>query len=144
MKKTISILATLTILTSLAWAANEISIQTLLKVSKDAVQLQRTSGTLLVDMTGSKYSTFVITLTTTNQFLTKGNVGDSGWCYMRNLETNTAAVANISMDGGTTTSMVLRASEPALFRLAPGALVTNFTGSATTGTVNFEITVVEN
>jgi len=124
-------------------STNEITVSTTVKVNKDAVQITRQSGSLLVQMAGKRYNTQTISLTTTNQFLTKGSVQSAGWCYMRNLETNATAQANISFDGGATTTMVFKAKEPALFRLNPDALVSNFTGAASSGSVDFEITVIE-
>lgn len=144
MKKAMIIMAVLGVACIAYATTNEITVQTFLKVNKDAVQLQRSTGTLLIQMAGTRYSTYVLTLTTTNQFLSKGNVANAGWCYMRNLSTNPTHQANITFDGGTTTSLVLKAEEPALFRLAPGALVTNFTAAASSSSFDFEITVTEN
>lgn len=122
---------------------NEISITTALRVKKDAIKLERSTGTVLLQMAGTKYNVQTISTTTTNQFLAKGGVGTPGWAYMRNLSTNIGDKVNITFDGGTTTSMVLEAQEPAIFRCAPAALVTNWTVSAGAGSVDFEFTVIE-
>jgi hypothetical protein len=122
---------------------NEIAVQALLKVNKGPVQINRTSGTVTIQMAGNKYNTQTISATTTNALLTKGNVGNAGWCYMRNLSTNAADRVNITFDAGSTTSLVLEASEPAIMRLHPSAIVTNFTVSSSAGSVDFEFTVIE-
>jgi len=143
MKKTIAILA-LMVGVSSAWATtNEISVQVTLKVNKDAVQIDRASGTQLIQMSGKRYNTQTITTTTTNQALTKGSVQSAGWAYARNLSTNAADQVWLSFDNGTTTSLVFEAKEPALFRLAPAAVVSNFVVSANAGQVDFEFTVIE-
>ena len=122
---------------------NEITVRVSLKVNKDAVQVNRDSGTLQINMAGKRYNTQTLTLTTTNQYLSKGSVASAGFCFMRNLETNTTKQANVSLDGGVTTSLTFKAKEPALFRLTSAALVTNFTAAASSGTCDFEITVIE-
>lgn len=137
------ILAIVLMASSAFATTNEISVSTILKVSKDAVQISRTSGTKLIQFIGSRWNTQTIALTTTNQALTKGSVGNAGWCYMRNLGTNGSPSAYITFDSGVTTGIVVEAGEPALFRLAPNAVVTNFTAGASSGTVDFEFTVIE-
>lgn len=122
---------------------NEITVQSYLKVNKDAVQLDRSSGTLSIQMAGKRWNTQIITCTTTNQLMTKGSVDQCGWAYWRNLSTNIADEIHITLDAGSTTSIVLQAREPALFRLAPGATVTNFTAAANAGSVDFENTIIE-
>jgi len=122
---------------------NEITVSTLLRVNKDAVQLQRQSGTTLIQMAGKRFNIQTITATTTNQFLTKGSVGSCGYAYMRNLGTNGAPSVTLTLDSGTTEAMVLKPGEPALLRLAPAAVVSNFTVKASATTVDFEFTVIE-
>ena len=124
-------------------STNEISVSTTLKVSKDATKITRQTGTILIQMAGNKFNSQVVSATTTNQFLTKGGVVTPGWAYMRNLSTNTAQSLSVTFDGGATTSIVLEAKEPALFRCAPDALITNWTVSASSGSVDFEFTVIE-
>ena len=124
-------------------STNEITVNALLRIQKDAIQLERNSKSLLFQMEGSKYNIQTITATTTNQNLTKGSVGNCGWAYMRCLSTNEGAKVYTSYDNGTTTSHVCEAREPALFRLAPDAVVSNFTVKADSGTVDFEFTVIE-
>ena len=122
---------------------NEITVSTTLKVSKDAVQLQRQSGTKLIQMAGKRYNIQTITATTSNQNLTKGSVGSCGWAYMRNLGTNGSPNVIITLDNGTTEAMLLEPGEPALLRLAPAAVVSNFTVKASATSVDFEFTVIE-
>lgn len=122
---------------------NEITASVTLKVNKNATQLTRNTGTLQIQMSGNKFNSQNITATTTNQYLAKGGVGTPGWAYMRNLSTNLIKEVNVSFDGGTTTSMVFKAKEPAVFRVSSSALVTNWTVSANSGTCDFEFTVIE-
>jgi hypothetical protein len=124
-------------------STNEISVNVNLSVKKDAISLARNTDTVRIQMAGNLYSVQTLTLTTTNQFMVKGAIGNAGMCYMRNLSTNAAAQANITFDRGTTTGIVLKAQEPAIFRIKADAAVTNFTGSASVGTVNFEMTIIE-
>jgi len=141
MKKTI---IALILISGFAHAStNEISVSTTLKVSKDAVQLQRQSGTKLIQMAGKRYNIQTITATTANQNLTKGSVGNCGWAYMRNLGTNGSPNCIITLDNGTTEAMTLEPGEPSLFRLATGAVVSNFTVKSSASTVDFEFTVIE-
>jgi len=143
MKKT-ALLAMLMLVGTMAFATtNEISVSCFLKVQKDVTDLQRTTGTLLFQMDGQRYNVQTIAATTTNQFLSKGNVSVPGWAFLRCLSTNIADKVYITFDGGPTTSLVLEAKEPAMFRVAPDALVTNWTVSAGAGSVDFEFTVIE-
>ena len=124
-------------------STNEITVSTTLKVAKDAVALERKSGTKLIQMAGKRYNIQTVAATTTNALLTKGSVSSAGWCYMRNLGTNGSPSVTITFDIGVTEAMVLEAGEPACFRLAPAAVVTNFTVKSSSGTVDFEFTVIE-
>jgi len=123
--------------------SNEITVNTTLKVKKDGADLQRQSGTILIDQTGKGYNTQTITATTSNQNLTKGGVGDCGWCYMRNLGAAGDPNCIITFDNGTTEAMVLEPGEPACIRLATAAVVSAFTVKASATTVDFEFTVIE-
>ena len=122
---------------------NEIAVSVTLKAQKGVTDIDRRSGTLLVQMAGQRYNVQTLATTTTNQFLTKGSVVTPGWAFMRCLSTNAGQKVNITFDGGATTSMVLEAKEPALFRCSPSALITNWTVSAGAGSVDFEFTVIE-
>ena len=124
-------------------STNEISVSVLLKAKKNATDLTRQTGTLLLQMAGQRYNVQTVAATTTNAVLTKGSVGTPGWCYMRNLGTNGSPTVSITFDAGATTSIVLEAKEPALFRAAGGAIITNWTVSASSGSVDFEFTVIE-
>lgn len=145
MKKAIyCIIAAALVLGSIAEATtNEITLQALLRVRKGAVNLERNSGQIQFQFAGTKYNIQTITCTTTKQNLTKGSVGTCGWAYMRNIATNGSPAISITFDGGTTTSLVLEAQEPALFRIAPNAVVSNFTAATTTGTADLEFTIFE-
>jgi hypothetical protein len=123
--------------------SNEITVSTTLRVLKDASDLQRNSGTTLIDQTGKGYNIQNITATTSNQNLTKGGVGDCGWCYMRNLGAAGDPNCIITLDNGTTEAMTLEPGEPALFRLTAAAVVSAFTVKASATTVDFEFTVIE-
>lgn len=125
-------------------STNEITVSTLLKAKKDATDITRQTGTLLIQMAGNRYNVQTIAATTTNTVLSKGSVVSPGLCYMRNLSTNPTAQINITFDAGTTTSLVLKAEEPALFRASSAAIITNWTASANAGSVDFEFTVLEN
>jgi len=138
------LIVALALISGMAHAStNEITVATTLKVSKDAVQLQRQSGTTQIQMAGKRYNIQTLTCTTTNQALTKGSVSSAGWCYMRNLGTNGSPTVNITFDAGVTTGMVLKAGEPALLRLAPAVVVSDFTAAASSDSVDFEFTVIE-
>jgi len=143
MKKALVSVALLLGIVGIIIADNEISIQTLLKVNKGAAQVSRSTGTLLIDMTGARYNTQVITCTTNNQALSKGGVVNAGYTYWRNLATGATDVVNVSFDAGVTTSMTLKAKETALFRIPTGAVVTDFYVSCVTNTVDLEFTVIE-
>ena len=123
--------------------SNEITVNTTLQVSKDASDLSRRSGTTLIDQTGKGYNTQTITATTSNQALTKGGVGDCGWCYMRNLGAAGEPNCIITFDSGTTEAITLEPGEPACFRLTAAAVVSAFTVKASATTVDFEFTVIE-
>jgi hypothetical protein len=123
--------------------SNEITVTGLLRVIKDASDLQRQTGTLQIDQTGKGYNIQNITATTSNQNLTKGGVGDCGWCYMRNLGAAGEPNVIITFDNGTTEAMTLEPGEPALLRLTAAAVVSAFTVKASATTVDFEFTVIE-
>lgn len=135
--------AGLMLIAAAAIAANEITVSTTLKVDKDALKLQRNTGTVQADLTGTRANVQMLTATPTNQTLSKGTLGNVGMFYMRNLSTNAAEKVFITFDNGSTTSHVLLAEEPLVGRLAPGAVVTEFTVATTNGTCDVEFTVIE-
>lgn len=141
MKKTIIVLATM--IAGLAIATtNEITAYVSLDVKKNSLAINKNSGNQIVQMAGTRFYSAVYALTTTNQPMAKGAIGSLGWVYARNLSTN--ATVSISFDSGATTNMQLLASEAVLFRLAPSFQVTNIHAAVTSGSGDFEFTLIEN
>ena len=127
-----------------AATTNEITSSITLKVNKNATQLDRRTGNVQIQMAGTRYNIQTGQAGTAPTFLEKGSVGTPGICYMRNLATNLSGeTVGFTFDGGTTTNILLEAGEAATFRIAPAALVTNWTAGTTSGNCDFEFTVVE-
>lgn len=122
---------------------NEISTSITLKVNKNATQITRNTGTILIQMAGNLVNVQSGQASTTPTNLTKGGVTTPGWVYIRNLSTNAAEKIGFSFDGGTTTNLLLEAEEAGVFRADPGAAITNWTVGTSTGTCNFEFTLIE-
>ncbi len=145
MKKSLPIILLLASCAICYGSTNEITVTASLKVSKDSIQISRTSGTKLVQMAGHRYNTQVLALTTNLQSLTAGSVVTNGWCYLRNLGTGTndATTADISFDGGVTPALSIKSGEPALFRMSKSTVVTNIKASASVDTTDLEFTIIE-
>ena len=120
---------------------NEISVKVSLKVDKNFSQLSKDSGTLQIQMAGTRYNTQVLSCTPTNAAMVKGSVSSAGYTYWRNLATNNTVY--ISTDEGTTTNMMLKAGEAAMFRLLPAVDISKFVAATLTGTADLEFTIVE-
>ena len=136
------LIASVLLVAGLAHATtNEITVTANLKVSKNSTELTKRSGTQLIQMSGNRFFSTVISCTTTNTALSKGSVSGLGWCYTRNL--STAQAVEISFDAGATVAMKLLFSEAAVFRLAPSYTITNMMVKASSGEADFEFTVVE-
>jgi hypothetical protein len=121
---------------------NEITVTCNLRVKKNSAEITKTSGNQLIQMAGTKFFSTVYTATSTNQPVSKGNVDNLGWCYMRNLSTNNSVY--ISFDVGATTNMMLKFAEAALFRLNTSFEMTNVHIRTTSGVCDMELTIVEN
>lgn len=145
MKKIISIMVCGLIMVCGAMAStNEITTQVLLKVSKDAVQLTRSPGTKLLQMTGNRYHTYVYPATSTNLPLSKGSISDLGWAYAINLSSNNSVYFSItSTNGAISTNMCIEAEEFSLWRFCPSFSITNMNVSVTGGVADVEVTIIE-
>lgn len=124
-----------------AATTNEITANIDLQVSKNSLQLQKNSGSQIIQMAGTRFYSAVYALTTTNQPMSKGAVGSLGWCYARNFSTNKTVY--LSFDVGATTNMMFLPSEAVIFRLADTFQVTNIHAAVTSGTADFEFTIIE-
>jgi hypothetical protein len=146
MNKILTTLIAVLIAGQLFATTNEITVLTDLQVSKGAIQISKQPGNQVIQMVGTRFYSSVYSLTTTNQSMSKGAVGNLGWAYMRNLSaktTNADVVVNISFDAGVTTNMQLLPTEAMVFRLAPAFEVTNIFASVAAGSGDFEFTVIE-
>ena len=142
MKKYIVSLIALILTASIAAATtNEITVYLSVDVTKNSLSLSKNSGNQVIQMLGTRYYSSVYALTTTNQPMAKGAVGNLGWCYGRNLSTN--ATVSVSFDAGVSTNLQLLPSEAMLFRLAPGFQVTNIQAAVVSGAGDYEFVIIE-
>ena len=147
MKKRLAImLAVATASASAAFAADEISVSAGIIANKGFASVYKQPGSLSIDWTGSRVFSTVIALNTEPVALSKGSVGNVGYCFARNNDsTNTVA-----MSIGGITNLVFRPGEFALFRLAPAIDVTAIYVNAISnaivtnnGLADFEFTILE-
>jgi hypothetical protein len=120
---------------------NEITVSSSLKVNKNSTELSKSALNQLVQMAGTRFYSATITATTTNQALSKGNVGNLGWCYWRNCSTNKTLY--MSTGNGASTNFCLLPGEAGVFRLAPSCVITTIQVSASSGAADLDLTVVE-
>ena len=106
------------------WAANEITTQITFKATKGYLDVTRAVNlnfTLTAPAPNAAGLTQLITTNAAAQQISIGDVVTNGWCYMRNLDTNTGPYVSIgySGDAGATLYEIIRlyAGEPALFRV---------------------------
>lgn len=141
MKKILATLGLFCIAMAVYATTNEISILQNLDVSKNSLQMSKSSGQQAVQMAGTRFYSAVYALTTTNQVMAKGAIGDLGWSYSRNLSSN--ATVAISYDNGATTNEYLLPGEARMIRFAPGYIITQMVVAVTSGTGDFENTILE-
>lgn len=154
MKKTISIfVAVMAGTVAICWAANEITLQALLKADKNSAQVQRSPGTLNITWNGQRFNSQTIIATPTWQPVSRGACASSGFCYVRNMApTNTYTISagvtqmvtvEISFDVGVTTNLMLKQSEYSIFRLNTAFDVTNMMIKTRGATGDVEVTILE-
>jgi len=127
--------------------ANEITMQVYLAATKGTASIIRQPGTFQADWTGKKYSIQTFALSDTPAALVTGGITAPGWVYMRNTSPVVgvqSGEAYISLDGSTTTPLVLLRGEASLFRVADDFDLTDIEVSCTAAeAVQLEVTVLE-
>lgn len=121
--------------------ANEITVGGSLSVVNGNLSVSKQFSGLRFDMTGDSYSANAQSIGTTYEALTIGaDVGNQGWCIMRNLDATN--YVEIGLDGGADLDPFIRleAGEFALFRLSPAIAPY---GKADTAAVVVEFIVIE-
>jgi len=127
--------------------ANEITMQVYLSAVKGTASLTRQTGTVQADWTGKKYSIQTFALSDTPAALVTGGITAPGWVYIRNTTPVTgveSGEAYISLDGSTTTPLILLRGEASLFRVADDFDLTDIEVSCTEDeSVQLEVTIIE-
>lgn len=143
MKKTLTAIA-IAIALCMTMAAqattNEITTQVYLQASKGNVQLSRAPGTVLVQMAGTRFHSYIQAVTTAWLPLSKGSVGSMGYSYLRNL--NGSNTVYLSFDVGANTNLSLKAGEVTLLRLYAAGQITNIHARAAIAS-DLEVTILE-
>lgn len=134
--------ASLVILATVSFAADEITQTVYLKATKTpGSTLIRSPGTIQIDWNGTRYFSTILKLSTNWLPVSKGAVDTNGIIYVANLSTNINTY--FSFDCGTTTNLMLRAEEYFVMRLDKAFSVTNISVKAASGTPDFEFTILE-
>ena len=138
------LIAAMSLCASMVMAStNQVSVTVDFQVKKDSLEIAKTPGTIYAQMAGTKFYSIILTATTTNQNLSKGNIGSMGWCYMRNISSNSTVF--LSTDNGVSTNFCLLPGEVNVFRFAPSCNITTIQYSVTNTvyTADWEFSPIE-
>lgn len=143
MKKAFAIIiAAIALATQLHATTNEITVQVVFQATKGSAQVSRQPGTIQAQWIGSRYSTRIYDLTTTNTILDAAGITTPGWAYFRNV--SLTGTVDISSSNGAITNMMLLPGEMSLQRLkSTNFSITNIQAAASAGTVQLEATIIE-
>ena len=129
-----------------AMAENEINISGGIVAAKGYASAYKQPGSLAVTWNGSKVFSSIISLSPAPVALSKGSVGNIGYCYARNND-QTNAVA-LSIAG--VTNFFFKPGEYAIFWLSPGFDITSLYANSISnavvtnnGLADFEFTILE-
>lgn len=148
MKKAMAVILIGCLMSSVMFAADEITMMGYIKAAKGYMKLEKSPGTITINMTGIRYNSKIYALTTNAwQALEIGACATNGIVYLRNV--GSQGSVKVSFDVGTTTHLVVKTNEFYMFRLDPGFTATNVHFLAVQPSTNviaaydFEATILE-
>lgn len=131
-----------------AMAANEINLSGGIVASKGYASAYKQPGSLPITWNGNKVFSSVIALTQTPAAMSKGSVGNLGYCYARNND----ATNSVALSIAGVTNIVFKPGEYSIFRLAPAFDITSLYANSISnsllptnnaGNADFEFTILE-
>jgi len=141
----VTLILTVAIIGSL-YAANEVTVSTFLKVSKDNFELTRSVSNLRRDKFGDSSDSAIQNIGTNahEQLVISADVATNGWAYFRNVNTNVDYNVDVGVQDSNSAFIAFMRLEPgdtAVMRLTP---VQDFYAKGVTSVTNTGINVSVN